>query len=204
MEDLETALRQITMAPYIVKATALIGIKRKAGSNMFRHQISTFGILLDYKITDSVLLKASVIHDLFEDAPQMPGVSEAEIKRLDSDGTAVYDLVMEVTIRTIDGKREPKSEYLLRVIRDGSPRAKILKLADRISNIYALGFVSKPEFIRRYLQETKDYILPHAEKISPDMFRELSDLVENRELMLHLLEKEGFFSRIWNGLRKKG
>jgi hypothetical protein len=34
MEDLETALRQITMAPYIVKATALIGIKRKAGSNM--------------------------------------------------------------------------------------------------------------------------------------------------------------------------
>ena len=40
------------MAPYIVKAMALIGVRRRAGSNMFRHQISTMGILLDYKIVD--------------------------------------------------------------------------------------------------------------------------------------------------------
>ena len=70
MEDLEKSLGSITMAPYIVKAMALIGVKRRAGSNMFRHQISTMGILLDYKIIDPVLLKASVIHDLFEDAPR--------------------------------------------------------------------------------------------------------------------------------------
>ena len=76
MQDLEKNLASITLAPYIVKAMALIGVKRRAGSNMFRHQISTMGILLDYKITDSVLLKAAVIHDLFEDAPAMPGVTE--------------------------------------------------------------------------------------------------------------------------------
>ena len=52
---------------------ALIGVKRRSGSNMFRHQISTMGILLDYKITDPVLLKAAVIHDLFEDAPDHAG-----------------------------------------------------------------------------------------------------------------------------------
>ncbi len=197
MEDFETSLRKITIAPYIVKATALIGVKRKAGSNMFRHQISTFGILLDYKITDPILLKASVIHDLFEDAGKMPGVSESEIKKLDADGAAVYDLVMEVTIRFVDGIREPKSEFLLRVIREGSSRAKILKLADRISNIFTLGFVHDPKFIRRYLQETRDYILPHAEKVSPDMFRELSDLVEDREKMLSLLQKQSLFSKMW-------
>jgi len=203
MEDFETSLRKITMAPYIVKATALIGVKRKAGSNMFRHQISTFGILLDYKITDPILLKASVIHDLFEDAVDMPGVSEVEIKRLDADGVAVYDLVMEVTIRSVDGIREPKSEYLLRVIREGSPRAKILKLADRISNIFTLGFVHDPKFIKRYLQETRDYILPHTEKVSPDMFRELSDLVDDRERMLGLLQKQSLLSRLWNYFRAK-
>jgi len=71
-EDLERSLGSITLAPYIVKAMALIGVKRKHGSNMFRHQISTLGILLDYKVADPVLLKASVIHDLFEDAPAMP------------------------------------------------------------------------------------------------------------------------------------
>lgn len=184
MDDFEKSLRKITLAPYIVKATALIGIQRKSGSNMFRHQISTFGILLDYKITDAVLLKASIIHDLFEDAAHLPGVSESEIKRIDADGAAVYALVNEVTIRIINGVKEPKSEFLLRVMRTGSKRAKILKLADRISNIFALGFVHDVAFVQKYLQETKDYILPYAEIVNADMFHELTDLVENRGIML--------------------
>src|SRR5688572_3768875 len=181
MDDLEKSLGSIRMAPYIVKAMALIGVKRRAGSNMFRHQISTMGILLDYKIVDPILLKAALIHDLFEDAPNMPGVTEGEITRIDADGPAVYALVMEVTIRSEDGVREPKSEYLLRIMQTGSRRAKILKLADRISNIYSLGFVHDVPFVKKYLQETRSFILPHAEQINPDMFRELSHLVENRE-----------------------
>lgn len=184
MEDLEQHLANITLAPYIVKAMALIGVRRRAGSNMFRHQISTMGILLDYKIVDPVLLKASLIHDLFEDAPTMPGVTEDEIKQIDSDGAAVYELVIEVTIRVVNGISEPKSEYLLRILRDGSSRARVLKLADRISNIFALGFVLDAAFVKRYLRETRDYILPYAEAVNPDMFRELSDLVANREQML--------------------
>ena len=189
MNDLEVTLSNITLAPYIVKAMALIGVKRRAGSNMFRHQISTFGILLDYKMIDPVLLKASVIHDLFEDAPNMPGVTEDEIKQIDLDGPAVYDLVMEVTIRMVNGIREPKSEYLLRIMHDGGQQAKILKLADRISNIYSLGFVHDAAFVKRYLQETRDFILPHAEAVNADMFLELSDLVANREKMRKLVFK---------------
>src|SRR5215470_8104748 len=151
MMDPEKSLANITLAPYIFKAMALIGVRRKSGSNMFRHQISTMGILLDYKFIDAVLLKASVIHDLFEDAKGMPGVSKEEVVNLDADGQAVYDLVMEVTIRTVDGRREPKSVYLQRVMQSGSDRAKILKLADRISNIYSLGFVHDESFLHRYL-----------------------------------------------------
>src|SRR5678815_3891146 len=113
MSPLEQALTDMTLAPYIVKAMALIGVRRKGGSNMFRHQISTMGILIDYKIVDPVLLKASVIHDLFEDAPSMPGVTENEITSIDADGPAVYALVMEVTIRTLGNVREPKGEFLL-------------------------------------------------------------------------------------------
>ncbi len=180
MQDFETTLGTIRMAPYIVKAMALIGVRRRAGSNMFRHQISTMGILLDYKIIDPVMLKAALIHDLFEDAAGMPGVSEGEITRIDSDGPAVYDLVMEVTVRDVGGVKEPKSEYLLRIMEHGSARAKVLKLADRISNLTALGFVHDFDFVRRYVQETRAYILPHAEDVNADMFRELSDLVESR------------------------
>ena len=190
MEKLEQHLANITLAPYIVKAMALIGVKRRSGSNMFRHQISTMGILLDYKVIDPVLLKAAVIHDLFEDAANMPGVSEEAIKQIDSDGPAVFELVMEVTIRTVKGIREPKSEYLLRVMQSGSERAKVLKLADRISNIFALGFVHDVEFVKRTLRETRDYILPHAETVNADMFRELADLVENREQLVRLMGSE--------------
>ncbi len=184
MEDFEKRLGTIALAPYIVKATALIGVKRKGGSNMFRHQLNTMAILIDYKMVDPVLIKASIIHDLFEDAKGMPGVNEEEIKGIDSDGPAVYELVMEVTRRFVDGEKEQKSDYLQRVMQRGSNRAKRLKLADRISNITALGFVLNMAFVKKYLAETREHILPHAKQVNENMWRELSDLVENRELML--------------------
>ena len=121
MDDLEQSLSQLTLAPYIVKAMALIGVQRRGGSNMFRHQLSTLAILLDYKLVDSVLLKAAVIHDLFEDAATLPGVSEEAIARLDSDGPAVVALVMEVTIRVVDGVKEKKSDFLLRIMHRAAP-----------------------------------------------------------------------------------
>lgn len=186
MDEFEQSLSRLTLAPYIVKATALIGVRRRSGSNMFRHQLGTMAILLDYKFLDPVLLKASVIHDLFEDAATMPGVSEAAIVGIDEDGPAVYDLVMEVTIRIVDGVKEPKAQYLRRIMEQGSPRAKVLKLADRISNLTALGYVHDAAFVTRYLAETRACILPFAEAINADMFRELSDLVASREHFLAL------------------
>jgi (p)ppGpp synthase/HD superfamily hydrolase len=188
MDQFEESLGHIRLAPYIVKAMALIGVKRRGGSNMFRHQVSTMGILLDYKFLDPVLLKAAVIHDLFEDAPTMPGVTEAEITAIDADGPAVYALVMEMTPRVVEGMKEPKTEYLRRIMEGGSAQAKLLKLADRISNLTALGFVTDAAFVKRYLDETRACILPFAEAINPDMFRELSDLVENRTRFLRLIE----------------
>jgi len=187
MQDLEKTLGGITMAPYIVKAMALIGVKRKGGSNMFRHQISTMGILLDYKMVDPVLLKAAVIHDLFEDAASLPGVTRDEITSIDADGPTVYELVMEVTMRQIEGMRESKAEYLTRLMLHGSPRAKLLKLADRISNMTALGFVHDVRFVRRFVAETRQFVLPYAAAINPDMHRELSHLIENREQLLAAL-----------------
>ena|SRR5688500_7169034 len=184
MDPFEQSLSRITLAPYIVKATALIGIRRLDSSNMFRHQFNTLGILLDYKVTDPVLLKASVIHDLFEDAPKMPGVTKEEITGLDADGPAVYDLVMEVTARKIGGIKEPKEEYLLRVMQTGSAKARTLKLADRISNLTSLGFVHEVDFVKRGIEETESLILPYAAEVNTDMAKELTDLVADRRRLL--------------------
>ena len=124
MDNLEKRLSDMTLAPYIFKSMALIGVRRRAGSNMFRHQMSTLGILLDYKFIDPILLKAAVIHDLFEDAAGLPGVNSEAIIQIDHDGRAVYDLVMEVTIRVVDGVKEPKSDYLTRVMKSGSSKSQ--------------------------------------------------------------------------------
>jgi (p)ppGpp synthase/HD superfamily hydrolase len=186
MDNFEQSLADLRMAPYIVKAMALIGVRRRAGSNMFRHQIATMGILIDYKILDPVLLKASVIHDLFEDADGLPGVTKDEITNIDADGPAVYDLVMEVTRRKVGGVPEEKSVFLRRIMQTGTPRARLLKLADRISNLTALGYVHEMPFIRRYIDETREHILPFAQQVNADMFRELSHLVESREQLLPL------------------
>ena len=66
----------------------------------------------------------------------------------------------------------------------GSPRAQLLKLADRISNLTALGFVHDVAFVKKYLEETRASVLPHAERVNANMFRELSDLVESRARLL--------------------
>jgi (p)ppGpp synthase/HD superfamily hydrolase len=116
----------------------------------------------------------------------MPGVSRGEIVGIDADGQAVYDLVMEVTLQERDGEREPKSEFLRRIMETGSQRAKMLKLADRLSNLIALGFVHDDQFVRDVLTETRQFILPYAEKINPNMYREMYDLVADREAKLAL------------------
>ncbi len=96
MTDPET-LRDLVLAPYILKATALIGVQRKVGGNQFRHSFSTLGILLDYKLfNDSILLKASLLHDLIEDLPE---TRVDKLKETDHEGHQVVALVLEVTKR---------------------------------------------------------------------------------------------------------
>lgn len=171
---------KFVLAPYILKATSLIGVKRRCGGNQFRHQFATLGILLDYKyFDDSILLKASLLHDLIEDwgSDQVD-----EIRNLDSDGPQVVDLIMEVT----KSKSESKEVYLKRILETGSTRAKILKCADRISNLTDMHLDSfSKERIPIYLDQTERYIIPMALSIpNIDFVKELADLIiQRRELI---------------------
>jgi GTP pyrophosphokinase len=166
------SLRQAVLAPYIQLATALIGKPRRCGGNMFRHQIDTLGILIDYGYVDDVLLKASVIHDLLEDDP---GFGVEQITALPQ-GPEVLVLVREVSKDPL----ESKVEYLTRVRKTGSHRAKVLKAADRLSNMISLGLVNDMAFIKRYVLETALYVYPIAEEVDGNMARELRDLISSR------------------------
>jgi len=170
-------LTGLRLAPYIQVATYLIGKSREGGGNMFRHQLDTMSILIDYKYIDSVLLKASLVHDLLEDIPDF---NHNVLLSIDYESHAVYDLVMEVSRRS----GESKPEFLTRIKESGSQNAKILKVADRISNMISLGFVNNLEFVERYINETENYILPVASEVNYNMLTELTDLVASRRKYL--------------------
>ncbi len=171
------AFKGIALAPYMQLATSLIGKARFAGGNMFRHQIDTLGILIDYGYIDSVLLKASVIHDVVED---IPGFDIELIRHADDEGEQVLQLVQEVT-------KQPgqlKNEYLRSILDKGSHKAKLLKCADRISNMISLGFVTSAAFIERYCDETEYFIFPIALEVDYNMYQELITLVMTRRQYL--------------------
>jgi (p)ppGpp synthase/HD superfamily hydrolase len=170
------------LAPYMQIASALIGKVREGGGNMFRHQFDTMATLIDYGYVDSVLLKASLVHDIIEDVPDF---NHNLLLSVDYESPAVYDLVLEVT--RIPGETKP--DFLTRILETGSRQAKILKVADRISNMISLGFVVKTEFIDRYTKETVRYIFPIAEEVDKSMLTELQSLVESRQKYFEALSR---------------
>jgi len=161
----------------------LIGKARHAGGNMFRHQMDTLAILIDYGYIDSVLLKASVVHDTVEDIPDF---DKNLIINADPEGEEVLNLVLEVTRR----EDEDKKQFLHRILDTGSQRAKVLKCADRISNMISLGYVTDPKFIERYCDETEYFLLPMALEIDYNMYQELIGLIMTRR---RYLEDGGYF-----------
>ncbi|MBQ5781704.1 MAG: hypothetical protein IIW10_07155 [Spirochaetaceae bacterium] len=179
-------LGDLYLAPYVQISTTLIGKERRSGGNMFRHQMDTFAILLDYGYTDSVLLKASLIHDVVEDIPDF------DIKRIipiDDEASDVLDLVLQVTKK----KGQSKEDFLRSIISGNSENAKILKTADRISNMISLGYVTDLDFINRYCNETEFFIFPIALDVNFDMYQELIKLVMSRR---KFLEECGYLDRI--------
>ena len=171
------ALNEVHLAPYMEVATALIGKKRHAGGNMFRHQVDTMSILIDYGYIDSVLLKASLVHDVIEDIPDF---DENRLLNIEPEAKDVYKLVLEVTKK----EGQTKEDFLRSIAWEGSKKAQILKCADRISNMIALGYVTDSEFIERYCEETECFIFPIAMMVNDDMYEELLWLTRTRSKYL--------------------
>jgi (p)ppGpp synthase/HD superfamily hydrolase len=186
MTDTEK-VKKLVLAPYILKATALIGKQRNVGGNQFRHSMATLAILLDYKLLDDyVLLKASVIHDLIEDVPE---TDQNELRQIDEQANQVVDLVLEIS----RPKGMIKIMYLKHILEYGSQNAKLIKIADRISNLTDLhrDHYTKTRMIC-YLDQTEKYILPMALEVNHDMAIELKDLIAKRRKQLNYLKYPGF------------
>ena len=118
----------------------------------------------------------------------IPDFDESLIMNADADGKDVLSLVLEVTKR----QGEKKDDFLKRIINFGSQKAKLLKCADRISNMISLGFVTDAKFIERYCNETEFYILPIAIEVDYNMYQELIKLIMTRR---QYLEQINYFDK---------
>ena len=181
-------LANMILAPWIQKATALCGEKRFVGGNQFRHSMSTLAVLIDYHYTyDPVLLKAAIVHDLKED---MPETDIRDLQGIDKDSPKVIELMLQVT----RNKDEDKSDFLKRIKEHGSLEAKIIKVADRISNMTDLhkGIFDK-SFIKNYIYETEKYIYPLAVEVNKGMAFEISCLIKSRKELIN--DTDVFYKR---------
>jgi (p)ppGpp synthase/HD superfamily hydrolase len=187
--DQTEKLRNLVLAPYIIKATALIGKQRRTGGNQFRHAFATLAILMDYKLFDDyVLLKAAIIHDLLEDVAD---TNEQELRQIDDQANQVVDLVLEVT----RPKGMTKEHFLKRILEQGSRNAKILKVADRISNLTDLHRdQDTKKKMTEYLNQSEKYVLPMAVEVNSNMAIELKDLISKRRKQINLLNYPGLLS----------
>jgi hypothetical protein len=184
-------LSEMVLAPWIQKSFALKLEQRKVGGNQFRHCFAVLGILIDYQVIDPVILKASVIHDLLEDAKDEKDKNEQALRVIDSDSEKVLELVKAVSYNKDE---ESKTDFLLRILNHPNDEPRILKMADRISNLTDLhqGIFSDSK-IEEELIETKEIILKMPEaikdqnrfgKVAQNMEKELISLIKNREELI--------------------
>ena len=121
-----------------------------------------------------------MLHDFLEDLAEK---TVDEIREIDEHGPAVVDLVLEVTRRS----GESKPEFLNRILTSCSKNAKILKCADRISNLTDLHLDTHTNNkIAGYLDETEKYVIPMAKMVDQNMVIELTDLVRARRELIRL------------------
>lgn len=106
--------------------------KDAAASPYINHPVAVARILAEAGINDPITLCAALLHDTIEDTP----TTAEEIRGIFGD--AVAGVVLELT----DDKSLPKAERKrLQVVRaaDKSERARLVKIADKISNLHDLA-----------------------------------------------------------------
>ncbi len=106
-----------------------------------------------------LLVKAALLHDVVEDTPTSP----AEVER--GFGEDVADMVRWLTSPP-SHDRAGCDAYYLRLLEDGPPEARVLKLADRSDNLRSIqALVMRTEDLHRrwaarYLRSTARDVMP--------------------------------------------
>jgi (p)ppGpp synthase/HD superfamily hydrolase len=132
---------------------------RPTGEPYVVHLLEVTEILIEGAgVRDKEMLIAGVLHDVLEDTECPPEEIRASF------GPGVHDLVVWLT-KPEDEEGDPPGtarKRYLDAFSEAPPAARILKLADRLSNVQKLDRHSNPEKQRFFYEETVEKIIPFA------------------------------------------
>jgi len=132
--------------------------RRKNGVPYLEHLLEALQALVEGAgVTTPEVLVAAVLHDVVEDTP----VTRADVAA--GFGPRVAELVGWVTIPEAgpDQDRQAVRQAHLARLREAPPDARLVKLADRLSNVQALRNLAPAEQ-GPYYEQTVTYIVPLA------------------------------------------
>lgn len=167
----------------IDKLTLAIQIATKAHGKQKRkytnepyivHPIRVMRILMnELKIFDIDILCAAILHDTLEDTK----LDEKVIR--DNFGSNVHWMVRMLTKKFRDHSHD--AEYYNAILAS-SANVQLIKVADRIDNIRDLKTWTDQEKKRKYITETKQYVIPIAKMVSDKGYALLTEaLLEGME-----------------------
>lgn len=135
-------------------------------SPYINHPISLANILCNEgHITDIETICGALLHDTVEDTDTSPDELKSEF------GNTICKIVMEVT----DDKSLPKAERKLQQIKHAahvSDQAKLVKLADKISNLRDVANNPPPDWNLQRRQEYFDWakqVIDQVRGVNPDL-----------------------------------
>jgi guanosine-3',5'-bis(diphosphate) 3'-pyrophosphohydrolase len=162
----EQELRELVPAETLAAVSAAVEFaliwhgeqKRPTGAPYLEHLLEALEVLVKgARVTDRDVLCAAVLHDVVEDTPcTIEQVEQAF-------GPHVAELVAWVTKPEAAGRDKMRvKEAYLSHLAQAPYDAKLVKLADRISNVQTLRNLG-PEKQRSYYAQTVTYIIPLAQ-----------------------------------------
>jgi GTP pyrophosphokinase len=173
---------------------------RQNGERYFEHARGVALIILDeFKIKDSDMVIAALLHDVGEDTPTLGPILYSKWKQ-----TATYRLtrnfnndvakmIIALTKARIDGKEIKNKKQMYKMYYSGLHKAntktKLVKLADRLYNLRTMSDLPK-EKIEKNIKETNEIYLPIFKNIKGIYKTQANYGISEIEKQLKKLNKE--------------
>ncbi len=146
-------------------------------SPYINHPISLAGILCnEAHVTDVNVICGALLHDTVEDTDTTPEELEAEF------GTAIRDIVMDVTDDKSLSKAERKQLQIDHAAH-ASDQAKLVKLADKITNLRDVANNPPPAWSHQRCQEYFDWarkVIDQVRGVHPGLEKIFDEAYANR------------------------